>query len=93
MVFIDGLLGADARKDALAAAAEAGEEVRLNKALGNDEVTFQRQTVDAESRAGGQLAAGLLKELDGDLGARIQHAVGCTAQVAQVDQPLLDVLQ
>ena len=30
--------------------------MRLNKALGNDEVTFQRQTVDAESRAGGQLA-------------------------------------
>ena len=32
VVFVDGLLGADARQDALAAAGEAGEEVWLNKA-------------------------------------------------------------
>ena len=33
VVFVDGLLGADARQDALAAAGEAGEEVWLNKAF------------------------------------------------------------
>ena len=37
VVFVDGLLGADARQDALAAAGEAGEEVWLNKALSHQQ--------------------------------------------------------
>ena len=56
VVFVDGLLGADARQDALAAAGEAGEEVWLNKALSHQQVTFSGQLVDVEVCTGGQHA-------------------------------------
>ena len=56
VVFVDGLLGADARQDALAAAGEAGEEVWLNKAFSHQQVTFSGQLVDVEVRTGGQNA-------------------------------------
>ena len=49
VVFVDGLLGADARQDALAAAGEAGEEVWLNKAFSHQQVTFSGQLVDRKS--------------------------------------------
>lgn len=56
VVFVDGLLGADAGQDALAAAGEAGEEVWLNKALSHQQVTFSGQLVDVEVCTGGQHA-------------------------------------
>ena len=56
VVFVDGLLGADARQDALAAAGEAGEEVGLNEALGHQQVGLGGHLVDDQLGAGGKHA-------------------------------------
>ena len=56
VVFIDRYRVADAGQDALAAAREAGEEVRLDKAFGHQQVAVQRNLVDPQLCARGQLA-------------------------------------
>ena len=72
VVLVDGGGVADAGQDALAPAREPGEEVRLDEALGDQQVAVQRQLVDPQLGAGGQ-AADILEVVvlkgfvDGDL--------------------------
>ena len=54
VIGINGLLGADAGQDALAPTGEAGEEVRFNKAFGNDQIRPLCPLVQPERAAGGQ---------------------------------------
>ena len=71
VVLVDGLLGADARQDALPAPGEARKEVGINETLGNEQVAFRGQLVHVEIRSGGESAdvgelGGVKGVVDGD---------------------------
>ena len=56
VVVDNGLAGGNAGENALAAAREAGEEVRFDKAFCHEQVGFRGKAVDDQITAGGELA-------------------------------------